>query len=45
MDQETVQAARDKLAARFGNASQIGGKGKLGCDNILSSFARIHGNG
>lgn len=27
MDQE-IQAARDKLAARFANATQIGGKGK-----------------
>jgi hypothetical protein len=26
MEQE-IQAARDKLAARFGNATQIGGKG------------------
>lgn len=29
-DQE-LQAARDKLAARFGNATQIGGKGTYGC--------------
>lgn len=30
MDQEQteIQAARDKLAARFANATQIGGKGK-----------------
>lgn len=28
MDQEQeIQAARDKLAARFNNATQIGGKG------------------
>ena len=27
MEQE-IQAARDKLAARFANATQIGGKGK-----------------
>ena len=29
MDQSEVQAARDKLAARFGNVTQIGGKGKF----------------
>ena len=29
MDQEKdIQAAREKLAARFANATQIGGKGK-----------------
>jgi hypothetical protein len=28
MDQD-VQAARDKLAARFANQTQIGGKGKI----------------
>jgi hypothetical protein len=29
MDQDKdIQAARDKLAARFANATQIGGKGK-----------------
>lgn len=29
MDQDQeLQQARDKLAARFGNATQIGGKGK-----------------
>ena len=37
MDLESeVKAARDKLAARFGDATQIGGKGKL----PITSFIR-----
>jgi len=28
MEDQEIQAARDKLAARFNNAAQIGGKGK-----------------
>jgi hypothetical protein len=28
--EQEVQNAREKLAARFGNATQIGGKGKSG---------------
>ncbi len=33
MDQEQeIQSARDKLAARFANATQIGGKGMLPWD-------------
>lgn len=33
MEQE-LQAARDKLAARFNNATQIGGKGKTLTPNL-----------
>lgn len=38
MDQEhdkELQAAKDKLAARFGNATQIGGKGKPDSSPLL----------
>jgi hypothetical protein len=34
-DQAELQAARDKLAARFANATQIGGKGKGLCAPTL----------
>jgi hypothetical protein len=38
MDQEQeIQAARDKLAARFSNATQIGGKGKTREGTLLSN--------
>lgn len=37
--EQEIQAARDKLAARFANATQIGGKGKTSPGTLLSIAA------
>lgn len=42
MDQE-IQAARDKLATRFANATQIGGKGKRPRSNHFPGIFLSHG--
>ena len=35
--EQDLQAARDKLAARFGNATQIGGKGTFFITTLWAS--------
>lgn len=37
--EQEIQAARDKLAARFSNSTQIGGKGKTSPSTLLSIAA------
>lgn len=39
--EKEVKDARDKLAARFGNAAQIGGKGKWGPQSITNILSPI----
>lgn len=41
MDAEDIKAAREKLAARFADATQIGGKGKITRPVFPTRYSRM----